>query len=167
MFFFYVVIVYKTFLQQSNWKCLLHGAIAQVQTWRPNALRQPFFPHMPAYHFSHMLTHGLLPVIVRHRPSWHQVRRSASLLYPISTRKQWDSWPIVSLLSHSNDCLSTFSSFVLLSRTPPPPHLHPVFTDPSASTPHPISSSATTRSWLHGGRGGGSISLLIGEVVPQ
>ncbi|TNN64740.1 Excitatory amino acid transporter 3 [Liparis tanakae] len=28
-----------------------------------------------------------------------------------------------------------------LSCTPPPPHLHPVFKDPSASTHHPISSS--------------------------
>jgi len=66
-------------------------------------------------------------------------------------------------VSFKCDCLSTFSSFMLLSRTPPPPHLRPVSTDPSASsTHHSISSSPPGLDSM-----GGSISLLIGAVGPQ
>jgi len=64
-------------------------------------------------------------------------------------------------VSFRYDRLSTFSSFRLLSCTPPPPHLQAVFTDPWAwSTHHPISSSAPPGLDSSGGGGGGEIYLV-------
>jgi len=96
---------------------------------------------MSANHFSHMLSHHLLAVVARRRQSWHQLRRSAGPLQHGETM----TWRANHLLSLSNMTVSLLSVNLCCCNAP----LHPVITDPSASSFHRLIS--TTRSGLHGG----------------